>query len=44
MRLVLMSDTHGGYGEYFLHGVHFVNASLCDERYVPTNAPVVVDI
>lgn len=35
---------HGGYGICEHEGITFVNASICDERYNPTNAPHVVDI
>lgn len=32
---------HSGYGEYNFHGKKFINASICDEMYMPTN-PITV--
>ena len=43
-QLHVFGHIHEGYGERFLGGIHFVNASLCDERYRSVNAPVVVDL
>lgn len=33
---------HYSYGEKFVDGVHFINASTCDERYKAVNAPIIV--
>ncbi len=35
---------HEGYGQVEVGGTRFVNASTCDVRYQPKNAPVVVDL
>jgi len=35
---------HGGYGVVERNGVIFVNSSICDERYIPKNRPVVIDL
>ena len=35
---------HGGYGEDHDGSTHFVNASLLNEAYKPTNEPVVVEL
>ena len=35
---------HLGYGEYHEHGVKFINASSCNERYNPVNSPIAAEI
>ena len=36
---------HGGYGKtQFGEGPIFVNAAICNERYEPVNAPIIVEI
>lgn len=35
---------HNSYGETFHNGTYFVNSSVCDEKYVPKNKPIVVDL
>lgn len=35
---------HGGYGEYVANGTRFINASICDEAYRTSNAPIVFDL
>jgi Icc-related predicted phosphoesterase len=35
---------HGGYGHENFNGVDYWNCAVCDESYVPTNLPIVVDI
>jgi Icc-related predicted phosphoesterase len=35
---------HYDYGEKMFNGTHFVNASCCNERYMPVNAPIVVEL
>ncbi|MFZ2886262.1 MAG: metallophosphoesterase family protein, partial [Minisyncoccia bacterium] len=35
---------HLGYGGHREHGIKFVNASSCNERYNPVNPPIVVDL
>jgi len=34
---------HQGYGQFHKDGTSFYNASICDERYWPTNLPHVVE-
>ena len=34
---------HEGYGMLKQNGTTFINASVCDERYRPFNAPIVID-
>jgi len=35
---------HGGYGQWFFEGIHFINAALLNESYMLANQPVVVDL
>ncbi len=42
--LHIFGHIHSGYGESFFNGTHFVNASICNEKYQPLNKPVVVDL
>jgi Icc-related predicted phosphoesterase len=35
---------HSGHGTASEHGVTFVNCSICDEQYAPTNDAIVVDL
>ncbi|HEX8197531.1 MAG TPA: metallophosphatase domain-containing protein [Pyrinomonadaceae bacterium] len=42
--LHVFGHIHFGYGETEKFGVRFVNASNCDEDYLPTNPPIVVDL
>lgn len=44
LKLHVFGHIHNGYGEAEKFGVRFVNASVCDEYYEPTNAPVVIDL
>ena len=43
-QLHVFGHIHFGYGETEKFGVRFVNASNCDEDYLPTNPPIVVDL
>lgn len=43
-RLHIFGHIHGGYGEYVASGIHFINASICDEAYRPINAPIVFEL
>lgn len=43
-RLHVFGHIHFGYGTEEKFGVRFVNASNCDEDYLPTNLPIVVDL
>lgn len=44
LRLHVFGHIHEGYGVEERGGVRFVNASVCDVRYVPGNRPVVVEL
>lgn len=35
---------HNAYGIYHFDGITFVNASTCDEQYMPLNKPIVIDL
>jgi len=35
---------HDGYGTRVEHGVSFINASCCTERYQPINKPIIIDL
>lgn len=39
----IFGHIHNAYGRYDADGVIFINASICDEEYVPSNAPIVLD-
>jgi predicted phosphodiesterase len=43
-RLHVFGHIHHAYGQELGDGTRFVNASICDELYLPTNRPVVVDL
>ena len=43
-RLHVFGHIHSGYGCAEKFGVRFVNASNCDEDYLPVNSPIVVDL
>jgi Icc-related predicted phosphoesterase len=43
-RLHVFGHIHEGYGQWSRDGTTFVNASTCDEVYVPCNPPVVFDL
>lgn len=43
-KLHIFGHIHCGYGKAENFGTKFVNASICDESYEPTNAPIVVDL
>lgn len=43
-RYHIFGHVHCGYGEHFFNGIHFINASTCNEQYLPINPPIVLDI
>ncbi|MGE0191576.1 MAG: metallophosphatase domain-containing protein [Planctomycetota bacterium] len=43
-RLHVFGHIHEAYGEHVEDGVHYVNASTCTLEYVPSNAPVLVEL
>lgn len=44
LKLHVFGHIHCGYGQVELFGVKFVNASVCDESYEPTQLPVIIDL
>ncbi|MEO5929216.1 MAG: metallophosphatase domain-containing protein [Candidatus Kapaibacterium sp.] len=44
LRAHIFGHIHSGYGAVTEKGVHYLNASICNERYQPVNAPIVIDI
>ena len=44
LKLHVFGHIHCGYGRHEDFGVKFVNASVCDESYEPTQPPIVVEI
>lgn len=44
IKLHVFGHIHCGYGVHEEFGVRFVNASICDEEYRPSNRPIVVDV
>jgi len=41
----IFGHIHGGYGERRApNGIHFINASICDEAYKPVNKPIVFEL
>ncbi|MCU1288578.1 MAG: Ser/Thr protein phosphatase family protein [Acidobacteria bacterium] len=40
----IFGHIHDGYGTTEQFGVKFINASICDESYLPANSPIVFDI
>lgn len=44
LKLHVFGHIHCGYGVHEEFGVKFVNASTCDEKYNPTQPPIVVDL
>lgn len=43
-KLHVFGHVHHSYGEATFDGMHFVNAACCDEQYMPSNPPIVVDL
>jgi Icc-related predicted phosphoesterase len=42
--LHVFGHIHGAYGGVFNKETLYVNASTCNDRYVPSNKPIVVDL
>ena len=40
----IFGHIHCGYGAIEKSGIKFINASICDESYLPINSPIVIDI
>lgn len=43
-KLHVFGHIHCGYGQIEKFGVKFINASTCDEGYIPTQPPIVVNL
>jgi Icc-related predicted phosphoesterase len=43
-KLHIFGHIHHGYGQTRQFGIHFVNASNCDESYEPSQPPIVVNM
>jgi Icc-related predicted phosphoesterase len=43
-KIHVFGHVHEGYGVLKQDGITFANASICDERYRPINAPIVIDL
>lgn len=44
LKVHIFGHIHCGYGEVYKDGVHYINASVCNEDYEPVNPPIVIDI
>jgi Icc-related predicted phosphoesterase len=42
--LHVFGHIHGAYGAAQIKDTHYVNAATCNDRYVPSNKPIVVDL
>ena len=42
--LHVFGHIHGAYGAMYKNDTLFVNASICTERYIPSNKPIIVDL
>lgn len=40
----ICGHNHHGYGVKEFHGITFVNASSCNERYMPVNPPIEIEV
>jgi Icc-related predicted phosphoesterase len=43
LKINIFGHIHQGYGQIEEAGVKFVNASICTERYIPTNKPIIIE-
>lgn len=43
-KLHIFGHIHCAYGQYKTKDTHFINASVCNEKYQPVNLPIVVDL
>ncbi len=43
-KLHVFGHVHHGYGTKEVSGTRFINASICDEAYLPSHTPIVVDL
>jgi Icc-related predicted phosphoesterase len=44
LKLHVFGHIHCGYGTHTEMGIKFVNASNCDEKYYPSQPPIVIDL
>jgi Icc-related predicted phosphoesterase len=43
-RVHAFGHCHVGYGQQQIGPTNFINAAICDRKYLPTNAPTVIDL
>ena len=43
-RVHIFGHIHHSYGVMVHEGIKFINASICDEGYQPTHAPIIIDL
>lgn len=44
LKLHVFGHIHCGAGEHYFNGVKYVNASICDEQYMPTNPVRIIEL
>jgi len=43
-KIHVFGHIHGSYGPAYIGDTAFINASICTERYIPSNKPIVLDL
>lgn len=43
-KIHVFGHIHSAYGPAYIGGTTFINASICTERYIPSNKPIVLDL
>lgn len=43
-RYHVFGHIHGSYGEFISENTHFINASICNENYSPSNLPKIINL
>lgn len=43
-KIHVFGHIHSAYGPAYIGGTAFINASICTERYIPSNKPIVLDL
>jgi predicted phosphodiesterase len=43
-KIHVFGHIHSAYGSAYINGTAFINASICTERYIPSNKPIVLDL
>lgn len=44
LKLHVFGHIHEGYGVTHQEGLAFVNASICDRKYIPCHKPIVIEL